>query len=210
MILKVDHVAFSGLVRDRAKISRELIDEGFEMSVCEKELMNLPLKSMFLSSYSSVHDLALYRKDGCVSVEILDHHTCSGRNGYLQPAGENVFHCRTCSLDGSVRFWSRLGFSLYENTHLRFFSPMGNGNGIELKLRVEKSPRQSMLDDLGFNAVALICTDLESCARNLEDVAEVSEISSLHVGDKDLKIFFARNADGGELVEMIEWEFEKK
>lgn len=199
MILAVDHIACCG--PDVPALVASFHQAGFATDVVERDLVNLDIKKKLMETWSPVHDLVLLRKAGAVSVEVLDHRGVGTGVGYLTLEDSGVFCCRTADLEGSAEFWRALGFRKGHDGSLVFRSAFSPSLGIDL--RQDAGRCRPMLDDVGFNAVALLSSSVAADREALSCLCEVTEIRQLAVGGRPLELFFARNRSGGELVEVF-------
>lgn len=199
MILAVDHVACCG--PDAQALADGFIREGYVPEVTERGLANLDIKAPFLSCHAPDHDLTLLRRPASVSVEVLDHRCVGSGTGYLERTGPTSFACRTSDLASSEVFWGVLGFRRDAGGAWVFRSAFSAP--LELTLHEEEMSGVPMLDDRGFNAVAVLSSAADAERERLSEVADVTELRRLAVGGRTLELFFARNRLGGELVEVI-------
>ena len=199
MILAVDHIACSPA--DPEGFVGECVHCGYQMVVSEAGMVNLDIKRDLLSRHEPRHDLTLMRSSDDVAIEVLDHGSSSGRTGYLARVAKWHFSCRTTDVDGSRSFWGRLGFLLADG--VMSFQSAFQSSPLMLTLCKTHNAALPLLDDIGFNAVAMLSS---SAAHDREALANdlcVTELRRLHVGGRDLELFFARNPKGGEIVEVF-------
>ena len=199
MILAVDHIACSPA--DPEGFVGECVHCGYQMVVSEAGLVNLDIKRALLSRHEPKHDLTLMRSIDDVAIEVLDHGSSSGRTGYLARVAKCHFSCRTTDVDGSRSFWGRLGFLPADG--VMSFQSAFQSSPLMLTLCKTHNAALPLLDDIGFNAVAMLSSSAAHDREALADDLCVTELRRLHVGGRDLELFFARNPKGGEIVEVF-------
>lgn len=88
MILSIDHVAFSPLNFD-ADIEF-LKSLGYRPVFVERNVRNLEIKRKLLRQFDQLQDLALFTKDGNISIELVNHRHIYSGNFFITPLFENI------------------------------------------------------------------------------------------------------------------------
>ncbi len=200
MMLAIDHIACSP--PDPVSFLKESLACGYQTIASARDVVNLDIKRRLLSHFAQEHDLTLMRSPTDVSIEVLDHRASSGKKGYLARLGACRFSCRTTDPEGSRWFWKRLGFCAADQMCMTFRSVLQQA-ALTLVMREAEDDGVPLLDDEGFNAVALLSSSAIRERESLSSEMEVTELRTLRVFGKDIELFFARNPRGGELVEVI-------
>lgn len=198
MIFAVGHVACS--FPDNAAFIKRCVENGYAVDVSERGLENLDVKRRLLTHFPCTHDITRLTMPGAVPLEVLDHGATYGE-GFLSRKSPTEFIVRTKDLAASMSFWTRLGFARDGEASVRFSSPF-NRASLSLEFELSQYARLPMLDDAGFNAVAMVSSSAPVERESLLGVAAVTQIGSLRVGGNALDLFFARNPLGGEIVEV--------
>lgn len=76
MILGIDHIAAS--VSDISKAGNYLKGHGFEEIFAYINIKNVQIKKALMRDYKSSHGIALYKKSGSISIELLDYNPRTG------------------------------------------------------------------------------------------------------------------------------------
>ena len=76
MILGVDHLALT--TNDLDSTHRSLVSQGFECVFMERDVKNHSAKRLMLHDFQPVHDLALYRAESGVAIEVTRHGATCG------------------------------------------------------------------------------------------------------------------------------------
>lgn len=115
----------------------------------------------------------------------------------------------TCEdIEASMIFWKKLGFEEKERTEeyafLEFSSIISKGICGLYLMKGIKRKESCLLDDRGFNCLALISTSVEREKQSLEkDGFYTTDIEDVVTNGKKLRIFFGIGPSG-EIIEMIE------
>ena len=202
MILGIDHIACSVPENEFENVKQNFLNAGYSVFLEETGLENLLIKKDFMTDYKSVHDLILMKKNGCIPVEILNHGSSSRKTGLFEVVADNSINYKSMDKAGSLRFWEQFGFAGEPDCgkvkYRSFFS------SLEISFEESTEKRYSCLDDVNYNCVALMTTSVVEEYAKLKDLCKCSDIAELKVGGRNLKIFFARNISGGEIVEIFE------
>jgi len=203
MILGVDHIAHSASDQDVAGIKSGLLNAGYNVFFEELSLENLLIKKPFLSEFHPVHDLVLMKKNGHIPIEVLNHHSSPRQSGLWRIVSGNEVAFKTSDRTSSLDFWQRLGFKPDPENNTVAFNSLFSRLTIVFEQN-EESVHQHFLDDSGFNCLALFSSSVEDDRSKLCESCNCSEIAELRVNGRNLRIFFANNVSGGELVEIFE------
>lgn len=203
MILGIDHIALSASDQDVAEIKSGLLNAGYDVFFEELSLENLPIKKQFLSEFHPVHDLVLMKKNGHIPIEVLNHHSSRRQSGLWRIVSGNEVAFKTSDRMASLDFWQHLGFKPGPENNTAVFNSLFSRLSIVFE-RNEDATHQHFLDDSGFNCLALFSSSVEDDRNKLCESCKCSEIADLRVNGRSLRIFFANNIFGGELVEIFE------
>lgn len=90
MIVMIDHLAFGSLgVDEDLGRFREF---GYEAAFIERNLRDIGNKRPFMSHFGGQLDMALLKRQGSLSIELLDHGHTVSEGSYLHPVLEGVTH----------------------------------------------------------------------------------------------------------------------
>lgn len=218
MIFNIDHI---GLSSTNFKQHDALLTSlGYEKVFEEHDLENMPIKKPYLQEFTPTHNLALYRKEGTYGIELLQHGTLKGEQGFIFPYNKNeekelseasvldTFVVQTNDITASAKFWSAFGFKQNgkENEMLRMtFNTMMSGETYHLILRHQPGDYQYYLDTPSFNSIAFVSSSADKEKRKLEKKNyPTSSIGQITVNDRPLDVFFV-TGPAGELVEIISY-----
>jgi hypothetical protein len=159
MILGVDHLILS--TNDLDKSVQEFESKGYVSRFTERNLLNHPSKSIFLSVKTPVHDIAFLENAGTFAVEAVQHGTTlDSSKGPFWFDGKKLI-VESTSLFKEIPFWIHaLNFKKINENHLELIGPVAHWN---CKVEFIENPNQSsyLLNGSGFTCLAFVSSNIE-------------------------------------------------
>lgn len=196
MIVKFDHISFSC---QYDKPADEIVKD-YTQEFIARNLQNLSIKSNFLQDNHAYHAISLYQCKGKYPIEITAYPRCSGENKkYKVMDNEIIVFSKNVVL--TTAFFEVVGFNRMEGGKLELL-PIMEQKKVVLQVK-EADTGAVYLDKAGFGSLAFVVDRVEKHKKQLENSGYlVTDIESLTVNEKELKICFAAN-DAGDIVEFI-------
>lgn len=196
MIIKFDHISYS------CRIGEEpggLLD-GFVQEFSERKLPNIAAKSSFMQEVSAYHDISLYRCEGKYPIEITAYPKCSGENEKYR-VSDDAITVFSQDVEATVAFYEAIGFKQAGEQCLALL-PFMEQKKVVLQVKAADTG-DVFLDKRGFGSLAFVVDRIEKHKAQLEKKNfTVTDIETLTVNGKELKICFATN-NIGDIVEFI-------
>ena len=196
MIIKLDHIAVTCYKKDIRQILSDYKD--YQISFSETSVSNSIIKKELMSEWVSDHDIILVEKDDAIPIEITAYESIVSGIKKYELNSQNTIVTYTGNKDESENFYKSIGFKADESGSLCIKPAMGfSPISLELIEKPTDCYRSFKLNYEGFCCLAFVVNSSVKEKERLDKAGiKTTEIDSILLHERTMKIFFAYNEQG--------------
>lgn len=205
MILKLDHVSYSCTYEEEKEILKQF--EGYKEVFFESNLINIDAKKTMMKHFCKYHNIRMLEKDSFIPIELTTYKSCEGNNNAIELKKDySVIMLHTTNIENTYDFFSNL--EIYEEEEVKdgiilSFQPLLSKELLKIYIHKVEKINFPMLDYKGYGAIGIfVDKTLNYMEKFKKNGYFVTEIETLKVNRKNLKIFFVKGKQG-EILEII-------
>ena len=202
MIVKLDHIAVTCCKKDIAGLISKFSD--YRVSFFETSVFNSEIKRGLMYTWMSDHDITLLEKDGDIPIEITGYESIVTGNKKYEPDSQNVIITHTGNKAESDNFYEAIGFKTDDVGRL-YIKPAMGFSPVTLEIIEDRVDccQDFKLDCEGYCCLAFVVNNSAKEKERLDEAGiKTTEIDSILLHDRTMKIFFAYN-EQGDICEFI-------
>lgn len=206
MLVKIDHICCTCRTGEEEEVLKSFPE--YSVSFVEKNLTNLDIKEEKSNYENTVHDIIYLEAENHVPIEITSYHNVGeSGNGISFSQEDSVLHIKTPDVSKTLEVLKLCGAKV---TECRDFCAECSLKGLldKNQLRIEVSSTKEntnwILDEKGICCLAIIVRNIETARDKWMKYYRATEIRSLNVNGRVLKLFFGYG-DCGETIEIISY-----
>lgn len=197
MIIKVDHISYSGNRVDKKQIIEKF--ENYKVDFEEVNLKNVKGKQSLFNEFHDTHDLVLLKKENSIPIELTLYEGCKNNKSMLEIKDQIILVRSKCRSETEI-FFECLGFK-EDHGYLYLKTILDN---VAIKIRILESNNYSCkLDNNGYSSLAFWVNNIEKERKRLIKCGyETTPVETLKVNEKILRLCFVIGTQG-EVIELI-------
>ncbi len=198
MIIKLDHISYSGKYSDAKSIFNKFIK--YDIDFEEKDLLNIECKNELFNETQIKHDLYMMKCNNELPIEITLYANCTNDEPMLDVRDKKIF-IKSNDPSATEKLFFDVGFKRKDD--YVYLKPIMDNTEVKIYVEPSYSTYNRKLDNFGYSSLAFWSSNIDKDREKFHKLGyKVTDIEKLLVNGKILDIFFL-NGNNGEILEFI-------